>query len=378
MAARVPFFATCAPGVEPLLHAEVRELGLGRVERQVGGVYFEGTLRDAWRANLHLRTAIRVLQRVARFPCADEAELYDGVGGVDWGGFLRPEGTLVVDAHVNDSALTHSRFVEQRTKDAVVDQIRSRTGTRPSVGREDADLGIHVHLFRDRCTLLVDTSGGSLHRRGWRVAQGRAPLSETLAAAVVLATGWDRRSPFLDPFCGSGTLLVEALHLADGVAPGLRRSFGFERWPGHDERAWARLRDEARQAERPVSKLQVRGFDRDPERLDEARANLESAGLAERVVLEEAEALDFAPRSGWNGHVVSNLPYGERVNRGEDVEGLYRAFGERLRSRCAGYRVGLLGPAGRLSRAFGLADAERLALKNGGLDCILTKAEIHA
>src|SRR5688572_21177361 len=159
---RQSFFVTCAPGLEPVLHEEVKALRFAKVEQQVGGVYFEGTLEDAWRANLWLRTAVRVLMRIARFPAANEAELYRGAHDVDWSPYLRPDGTLVVDAHASHSALDHTLFIAQRVKDGVVDAMREKHGVRPSVAKEDADVAIHAHLFRDRCTLLVDTSGESL------------------------------------------------------------------------------------------------------------------------------------------------------------------------------------------------------------------------
>jgi putative N6-adenine-specific DNA methylase len=238
-AARETFFATCAPGLEPVLHEELAGLRLARIERQVGGVRFEGGIEDAWRANLNARTAVRILLRLARFEAASADALYAGASAVDWGRFLRPDGTFRVDAHSNESALDHTLFVEQRVKDAVADAFRARHGARPSVDLEDPELSIRVHLFRDRCTLSVDTSGESLHKRGWRRFQGRAPLAETLAAGIVLLSGWDRRSPLLDPFCGSGTVLIEAAWIAGGVPPGhLRKRYGFERWIGHDAARW--------------------------------------------------------------------------------------------------------------------------------------------
>ena len=377
---RRSLFATCAPGVEPLLHEEARELRLPKVERQVGGVYFEGDLAAARRANLWLRTAIRVLLRVRRFECPDDAALYAGAKDVPWEHYLAPDGRFIVDAQAKDSALTHTRFLEQRVKDAVVDRFRARTGRRPGVDREGADLGIHVHLFRDRCTLSVDTSGHALHRRGWRRHQGRAPLAETLAAALVRLSGWDRRAPLLDPFCGTGTIPIEAALLARNVAPGLfAEGFGFERWPGHDARAWERERREAREAARVPSKLRIVGSDRDPERIREARENAEAAGVLHGVggvELEVADARDFAPRPGWNAFCVSNLPYGERVGKGADLERLYARFGDALREHCAGYRVALLCPRGALARSLGLRHPDRHTLVNGGLECRVLCAEI--
>lgn len=375
---RATYFATCAPGVEPLLHAEVKALRLARPERQVGGVRFEGDRRAMWTANLWLRTAVRVLRREARFEAADEAALDRGVAAVDWSRFLRPDGVLWVDAQSSESALGHTRFLAQRVKDVIVDQVRAGDGTRPTVEREDADLRVHLHLFRDRATLSVDTSGASLHRRGWRVAQGRAPLAETLAAAVVLASGWDRRAPLIDPFCGTGTLLVEGAMIAGDVAPGLTRArFGFESWAEHDPAGWDRACSDAAAAARVPGKLRLLGSDLEPARLEEARAHLAShphlGPLAETATFERADARAFAPRPGWNATVVSNMPYGERV--GDDVEALHGDFGARLRE-LAGYRVALLTGSSRLAGLLRLSRSERHRVLNGGIECQLVTAEI--
>src|SRR5262245_2638621 len=183
-AERSVFFVTCARGVEPVLHAEAKALRLAKLERQVGGVRFEGTRADAWRANLLLRTAVRVLERRARFSAPDADALYAAAREVPWERWLAPEGSLAVQAQSSESVLDHTQFLEKRVKDAVVDRFRAATGTRPAVDREDPDLRIHLHLWRDRATLSLDTSGEALHRRGWRVHQGRAPLAENLAAAL--------------------------------------------------------------------------------------------------------------------------------------------------------------------------------------------------
>ncbi|MFT5477529.1 MAG: putative N6-adenine-specific DNA methylase [Planctomycetota bacterium] len=371
------FFATCAPGVEPLLHVEAKALRLQRLERQVGGVRFEGTWIDAWRANLWLRTAVRILLRLERFRALESDDLFLGASRIDWDRYLRPEGTLWVDAQTRESSLDHSRFIEQRVKDAIVDQMRERHGGRPTVSKDQPDLRVHVHIWRDRVTLSLDTSGDSLHKRGWRRTQGRAPLSETLAAAVVLASGWDRRSPLIDPFCGSGTLLVEGALIADNVAPGLTRPrFGFESWPGHDAKGFARCQDEARKAAKPARKLVLRGSDIDPQRIEEAQENLDAAGLAERVQLEVADAREFAPRPGWNACVVTNPPYGERLGRAENLGGLYQDFGNALRERCGGYRVGLLSGNPELAQQLGLAEVTRTPFLNGSIECELLTAEL--
>lgn len=374
---RETFFATCAPGLEPVLHAELADLRLAKIERQVGGVRFEGSLEDAWRANLWSRTAVRILLRLARFEAASTDALYAGAIAVDWGRFLRPDGTFRVDAQSNASALDHTLFVEQRVKDAVADSFRSLHGTRPSVDLENPVLSIHVHLFRDRCTLSVDTSGDSLHKRGWRRFQGRAPLAETLAAGIVLLSGWDRRSPLLDPFCGSGTILVEAAWIAGGVAPGhLRPRFGFERWIGHDAARWRALVAKSRAEVRSPKKLVLAGSDSDAHAIEGARENLAAAGLEDQVLLEVRDVAEFAPKRGWNAWIVTNPPYGERVGREHDLEGVYRRFGALLRERCAGFHVAILSGNPALSRALGLEPERRTSLKNGSIDCELLELPI--
>lgn len=374
--ARASFFATCAPGLEPLLFAEVRALKLSRAEQQTGGVYFEGTLADAARANLWLRTAVRVLMRLVRFRAEAADELYRGTQAIDWSRFLAPEGKLVVAAHANESLLDHTLFVEQRVKDAICDQFRARTGQRPSVDKDAPDLGVHVHLFRDRCSLLVDTSGESLHKRGWRRFQGRAPLAETLAAALVLDSGWDRRSPLVDPFCGSGTLLVEAAWLALGIAPGSRRErFAFERWKEWDPALGRRLREEARAAPKSGVKLILRGADSDVATLAGARENLESAGLAEFVELERGRAEELEYKRGWNAWIATNLPYGERIGDERELEPVLRRFGARVKERCAGWHATLLSGNPKLTQALGLAVTRRRAVQNGAIPCEILHVE---
>ena len=371
------FFVPCAKGLEPVLHEEVRALRLARVERQVGGVRFEGTLADAWRANLELRTAVRVLWRLARFPAPDGDALHAGVSTVDWSTLIAPEGTLWVDAQVRDSALTHSLFVSQRTKDAVVDQLLPATGRRPSVERESPDLCLHVHLFRDRATLSVDTSGDSLHSAAGAVP-GPGAARRDAGRGVVALSGWEARGPLLDPFAGSGTLVIEAGLMAARVAPGLLRSFAFERLPGHDARAFAALKQSLAERRALPKKLRIHGSDSDPTRIEEARANVAAAGLEDLVTLEVADAREFAPRRGWDATVVANPPYGERLGDAARLVPLYRAFGERLRERGAGFALALLTSSSEHERALALGDLRRIALQNGGLECTLLLGRIAA
>lgn len=374
---RETFFVTCAPGLEPLLHDELRALRLAKLESQVGGARFQGTIEDAWRVNLWSRTAVRVLLRLARFQAATGDELHAGALSVDWSRFLRPDGTFRVDAQSSDSALDHTHYVEQRVKDAVADSFRQRLSVRPAVDLEDPHLSIHVHLHRDRCTISLDTSGESLHKRGWRKFQGRAPLAETLAAAVVLRSGWDRRAPLLDPFCGSGTILVEAALLAGGVAPGsFRKAFGFERWLGHDAAKWSALVAEARAAVRHPPKLVLRGSDADPRTVDGARENVEAAGLDGRIGIEVGDLETFRPRPGWNAWIVTNPPYGQRLGHEADLPPLYRRFGSILRERCGGYRVAVLSGNPLLGRELGLEVGRRTRVTNGPLECEILELSV--
>jgi 23S rRNA G2445 N2-methylase RlmL len=377
MVGRDALFATCARGLEESLEAELVDLGLARVERRAGGVAFQGSRQDVWRVNLRSALAIRVLQQVAQFQASDAERLREGVARVDWRRFVRPDGTLSVRAHARDSALDHTLFVAQCAKDGIVDRLRADTGTRPDVDKDDPQLRVVVHLSGDRCRVAVDTTGDSLHLRGWRRYQGRAPLAETLAAGLLRLSGWDRRAPLLDPFSGSGTLLVEAALWAAGAAPNaLRERFAFERLPDHDAAAFEAFRAPLRASIDLPRKLRLWGGDLEARHVEGARENLAALGLAERVELEVADARDFAPRPGWNAWVVSNLPYGERVGDSRAVEELLADFGGVLRERCAGYRAALLCGSPAHAARLALPGAERRDFDNGGLAVSLVTAAL--
>lgn len=333
---RIPYFATCAAGTELALKQELRELGMHRVRADRGGVRFEGSSRDALRACLGSRIAVRILQPVARIAAPDGDALYEGVRAIEWERWITPRHTLAVSAVSRQSALRHTGFVAQRTKDGVVDRVREREGSRPSVDRRDPDVAIFVHLVRDVASVLLDVSGGSLHRRGWRTAVGPAPLKETLAAAVLRLAGWDRARPLVDPACGSGTIPIEADLWARDVAPGLGRSrFGLERWASHDEqarRAFAELRDMARRAARNQGPF-VLGTDVDARAIEVARANARRA--ASHARLRRAPLRDLAPPRG--ALVLANVPYGRRLHEGDVWRDLEQAL-----PRLVGCRLGLL------------------------------------
>jgi putative N6-adenine-specific DNA methylase len=331
------FFATAAKGTEPALRDELRDLRFEKVRADRGGVHFEGDMRAGYRACLWSRIALRVLSPLSTFEAASEDALYQGVRAIELDDTLDSERTLVVSAACRSSALTHTGYLCQLTKDAVVDRIRDRHGSRPSVDKRDADVHLFLHLVKDVATLYLDFAGASLHERGFRAPGALAPLRETLAAAVVRYSGWDRKSPFVDPACGSGTLLIEAGLWAKNVAPGLSRAqFGFERWVSFGEperRALAELRDEARAAVRtdvpPLS-----GGDVSEAALVQARQAARSAGLDLRLAVGPLEAT----KSTDAGAIVANPPYGKRLERPAE---LARDLG-RLVDRHPYSRVGFL------------------------------------
>jgi len=362
------FFATAAKGTEPLLRDELNELGLPRVRADRGGVHFGAEPRDAYRACLWSRIAQRVLEPLAEFASPSEDALYDGVQTIDWRRVLDAQRTLAVRAACRSSRLSHTQYIAQRTKDAVVDQLRAQLGDRPNVDRHAPDVQLFVHLVKDRATVYLDYSGDSLHEHGFRKQQGAAPIKETLAAALVRYSGWDRASPLVDPMCGSGTLLLEAGLWAARRAPGLaRESFGFERWADFDAgaaRIIAQLREEARSLARPLE-FSLLGSDTDPLALEAARANAETAGL--RVNLRLAPLSSSAPSADRGGLVV-NPPYGERLSRGSTLTADLTAALRRFEA----YQRALIVPRGF---ELPLRSDKFLLVFNGAIGCELRRYE---
>jgi 23S rRNA G2445 N2-methylase RlmL len=363
----VRFFATAAKGTEPALRDELRELRVPGVRADRGGVHFEGSLASAATACLWSRVAARVLLEVADFEAPDAAALYEGARAIDWAEWLTPQTTLAVRATCRSSRLTHSQFIAQKTKDAIVDGLRDRQGARPSVDRDDPDVGVAVHLARDRATLYLDVGGSSLHERGWRANGGTAPLRENLAAAIVRLSGWDRQKPLLDPMCGAGTLAIEAATWARRIAPGLSRTrFGFERWADHDATAREGMRElrqlarEARLAEGPP----VRASDLDERALERTRENARAAGV--ELVVERRDARSIAPLVP-AGTVVTNPPYGERIEADRE---LFESLGRSLRA-LHGHGVAVLAGTPEIERAMKRAPDRWWILHNGPIECRL-------
>lgn len=342
-----------------------------------GGVRFTGDLSACYRANLWLRTASRILITLTEFPCHSPQDLYDGVRALPWDRYLTPDTTLAVECVLRDSALTHSGFVALKTKDAIVDTLRDRFGRRPSVNPKDPDLLVNVHLVRNRCTISLDSSGTGLDRRGYRAEAGEAPLRETLAAALVLLTDWDGTVPLVDPLCGSGTILIEAVLKALNRAPGLvRERFGFQRWPAFDVPRWRRLLEEARQTERTTLAVPILGSDRLEDVLAVARGNSRRAGVEKFISFEARDLRDLVPPPA-PGVILTNPPYGRRLGDEEQLKSFYRQIGDVFKQRCAGYTAWLFTGNLDLAKEVGLKASRRIALFNGPLDCRLLKYDLY-
>lgn len=371
------FFATTGRGIEELLAAELRELGMGGVVPERGGVRFTGEMADCWRANLWLRTANRVLVPLSTFPCASPQALYDGVRALPWERWLTPDQTLAVDGNLRDSAMTHSGYVALKTKDAIVDTLRDRYGRRPSVDTRNPDLRVNVHLVKNRCTVSLDSSGVPLDRRGYRLERTEAPLRETVAAALVELSGWSGEAPLVDPMCGSGTILIEAALKAGQRAPGLLRpGFGFQRWPGFDPLLWGELVAEARECALPSPGVPLLGYDRLAKAVEIARHNVSRAGVGGMVTIVKGDVRSFAPPPG-PGVMVFNPPYGERLSEEEALKPLYKQIGDVMKQRCTGYTAFLFTGSPELAKCVGLRASRRFVLFNGPIECRLLKYELY-
>lgn len=360
------FFATAAKGTEAALADELDELGLRSLRLTRGGVHFRGPWEDAFCACLLSRIALRVLHPVASFDAPDASALYEGVRATDWSPYVSARHTLAVAAVGANAGLRNTQFVAQKTKDAIVDQIRDREGDRPSVDRVDPDLRVFVRVEGPRAIAYVDLAGESLHRRGYRAHVGGAPLKETLAAAVLRLAGFRPDLPFVDPLCGSGTLVIEAAQIAQGRAPGLsRRRFGFERWVRHDAHEADRLRSLRARLAAPDGRGPVPlGSDTDPRALEAAWHNASLAGV--RIHLEQRPLASLAPTDP-PGLIAMNPPYGERLD-------LPASFVPELRSalrRLDGHRLALLAFGPELQSAVGRRPDATHELFNGDLRCKL-------
>jgi putative N6-adenine-specific DNA methylase len=349
--------AVCTPGLEEVLGAELAALGIKRARRVRGGVTFSGSTRDLYAANLWLRTASRVLVRVAQFRAETWAELERHASEIDWQQWMRRDTRPVFRVTSSGSRLYHTGAIEERLT-RVVGGAHERDATATQL--------FVVRVQRDDVTVSVDSSGENLHRRGWRLETAKAPLRETLAAAMVLASGWDAHVPLVDPMCGSGTIAIEAALLARGRAPGAGRPFAFQRWPSFAPGTWASVREQARLSEVAAANRTppfVIAADRDAGAARITRANATRAGVADLVDVRRSPLSEtLAARPSEQGWIITNPPYGARVSAGHDLRDLYATLG-----RAAPWDVGVLTADRSLTRHLHLPLAEQFRTTNGGI-----------
>jgi putative N6-adenine-specific DNA methylase len=356
------------------LAKELETIGAAEVKPGRGGVHFTGDLGLLYRANLWLRTAIRVLMPILEAPVTTPDDLYEVVRSIDWTLYMTPDHTLAVDCNVRDSQITHSKYAALRTKDAICDQFVERCGRRPSVNVDEPMVGLNLHIYRNQATLSLESSGESLHKRGYRTVLSKAPLNEALAAALVLLTGWRGEGPLIDPLCGSGTLPIEACWIATRRPPGLtRRRFGFQGCLDFDVRLWTQIRDEARQQVRKNLEFPILGYDNRRDSIAFSEGNAKAAGVGHLLRFERRELSEFTAPAGKTGVLICNPPYGERIGEEKDLVGLYKLLGQVFRERCQGWTAFVFTGNARLARQIGMNPVEEIPLFNGKIPCRLLK-----
>src|SRR4028119_2284644 len=371
------YFATVARGLELIAAQELERLGAQEVRPDFTGVHFVGDRSLLYRVNLWARTIFRVLVTLREFPCPDGDRLYQEVQKIDWDEYLQPHNTLAVNATGGNRQLNHTHFTALQVKNAIVDQQRRQFGQRSSINTENPDLLINVHIYQNRGILSLDSSGGSLHRRGYRPAMGIAPLKETLAAALLEMAEWTPDLPFLDPMCGSGTLPLEASLKALNIAPGLfREKFGFMTWRDFDEPLWDKLWAEAENGELPELKEVIAGCDRDSDMLTQARTNAQQAGISGKIEFAQTELSQLeAPAD--RGVLICNPPYGERLGDASELGDLYKMLGDIFKNRFKGWNAFILTGNKELGKKVGLRTSRRIPVFNGSIPCTLLKYELY-
>ncbi len=362
-------------GLEEVLATELVNLGANNVQLQRRAVSFTGDKSLLYKANLCLRTASRILKPIQTFDAANPDEVYEEVKKINWSNYLSVDDTFAIDSTVFSEQFRHSKFVAYRVKDAIADWFAERFERRPSVRLGNPQLMINIHIADKKCTLSLDSSGESLHKRGYRVGQTEAPLNEALAAGMLLMAGWKGNSDFVDPMCGSGTLLIEAGLIALNIPPGIyRSSFAFERWNDFDEELFDRLYNDD-SIETPF-KFKIYGSDNSPRAIKIAEQNIKSAGLTKYIELKVMPVQKLeAPVQ--NCMLVTNPPYGERITS-SDILGLYASLGTTMKHQFAGSTVWVISSHMECLDKIGLKPSEKIRLLNGALDCLYCRYDIFA
>ena len=386
------YFAVCAPGLEPFTAREMKELGFRMTGsspphggspaseeglEEIGGVGFRGSLADLYRANLHLRTASRVLLHLGSFYADTFSDLGRRAKRLDWESYLRPGSPVALRVTCQKSRLFHSVGVAERVGDSIGGRLGQAPPTKKSDGEEEKDAPqlIIVRLVENRCSVSLDSSGALLHRRGYRLATAKAPLRETLAAGVIMASGWDLPFPLMDPFCGSGTIPIEAALMARRIAPGINRRFAFMDWPNFDAEVWKRLKALSQEGQ-TKSFPPIMGSDRDAGAIRAAGENAERAGVADRVVFScrALSALEPPPGPGW---VVTNPPHGVRLKTHRALGSLYIRLGRVLRAKCPGWNAAVLCAGESLLELTRIRFDQRFPMRSGGRRVTLAKGRVE-
>ena len=373
MAQQFELIAKTFMGLEPVLAKELAQLGASDVQVGRRMVSFMGDKELMYRANFQLHTAIRILKPIKHFKALSADDVYEGVKDIDWSEYIGLEKTFAVDSVVFSEEFRHSKFVAYKVKDAIVDQFRERTDKRPNISISNPDIRLHIHIAEDQCTLCLDSSGESLHRRGYRQESVEAPLNEVLAAGMILMTGWQGDCDFIDPMCGSGTLLIEAALIAHNMAPGLfRKEYAFEKWPDFDADLFDKIYNDDSQ-EREFHH-HIYGYDIDIKAVNTARLNAKAAGLTSDITVEEQDFKDFVkPRE--KSIIVCNPPYGERIST-PDLLGTYKMIGERLKHQFTGNDAWILSYREECFEQIGLKPSIKIPLFNGSLECEFRKYQM--
>lgn len=370
-----PLVAKTYFGLEQVLANELVKLGANNIELNRRAVSFIGDKALMYRANLSLRTAIRVLRPIATFDARSADEVYEKVKAIEWENFMTEKNTFQIDATVNSEVFRHSQYVTYRVKDAIADRFMERCEKRPSVRLNNPDFYINVHISHCTCTISLDSSGESLHRRGYRATQGEAPISEALAAGMLLLAGWDGQCNFVDPMCGSGTFLIEAALIALNIPPCIYRSaFAFEKWNDFDKDLFDEIYND--DSEEREFKFRIEGYDVNHNAVRRAQENIKAAGLSKYIKVERRSIADFVqPEGQWL--MVTNPPYGERLVS-DDMMNLYSELGTVLKHRFSGNEAWVISSNPDLLAAIGLRPSEKIPLVNGALECEFRKFELFS
>lgn len=363
-------------GFEELLAKELRDLGAQDVQIGTRAVSFAGDKGFMYKANLALRTALKILKPIHQFRAFNEQALYQGIRQVNWSQYLNTNQTFVVDVTLHSENFKHSQFVALKTKDAIVDQFREQGGARPSIDKDHPDLRINVHIDREQVSVALDTSGASLHHRGYRRVTNIAPINEVLAAGMLLLSGWKGESDFMDPMCGSGTLLVEAAMIACNIPANInRKEFAFEKWSDWDNDLFDTIIDSLMKKTREFH-YTIKGFDKAPSAVAKARENVQNANLEDYVRIEQANFFETEKETQGPLHMVFNPPYGERLEI--QLERFYRELGDTLKQSYPGTDAWFITANLEGIKHVGLKPSRKIKLFNGSLESRLVKYELYA